>query len=147
MSAKKLMLNITAMETDFFTDAALIGIASSLPVYRLCWMLNRRFDVNFVRKPDMDVYLQKKPQQEHFFSIYQYCVPLSGTRYLLYKLRSDLVPLMPEIRQLDYVWMIQSGNAEQEAAVITRHLRSLPEVQMAQVLEPSKLKSLNHLLI
>lgn len=146
MSTKKLTLNIAAMQEEFFEEAALIGIVSPLPAYRFCWMLNQRFDMNFVREPELDVCLKSK-DEERFFSIYQYNIPLNGSRYLLYKLKSDKDSLLPEVKNLDYLWMIQSGNPSQEAKMVTDFLRDFPEVQMAQMLSPDQLKNKSHLLV
>jgi hypothetical protein len=145
--SNKLTLNTVAMLEEFFADTALIGIVSPLPGYRFCWMLNQQMDTNFVREPEMDVCLQKSQGQEHYFPIYQYYNPLSRTKYLLYKLKSEKESLLPEVKQLDYLWMIQSSNSEHDAQSITQHLRHIPDVQLAQILSPEKLKSLAHLVV
>lgn len=143
----KLTLNIAAMQEEFFADAALIGIVSPVPAYYFCWMLNQHFDMNFVREPELDICVQTTPELQHYFPIYQYCVPLNGARYLLYKLKNEKQSLLPEAKQLDFLWMVQSAAPGNHAKEITEHLRSLPEVQLAQVLAPEKLKNLNHLLV
>lgn len=147
MPAKKLTLNIAAMQEEFFQDAALIGIVSPIPAYRFCWMLNQRFDMNFMREPELDVCLQATPEKQSFFPIYQYHIPLNGSRYLLYKLKARDESLLPEVKQLDYLWMIQSNHAEDDAWAFTQYLREIPEVQMAQVITPEQLRNKNHLLV
>lgn len=135
------------MQEDFFTDTALIGIASPLPAYQLCGILNECFDVRLTREVDMDVQLRTRKKSEHYFSIYQYCAPLNGARYLLYKLKSDNQMLLPEAKNLDYLWLIQSSSTATHAGSIAECLKQLPEVQLAQVLELDKLKSLSNLII
>ncbi|XZF15111.1 IPExxxVDY family protein [Chitinophagaceae bacterium MMS25-I14] len=146
MSAKW-TLSMEDMLEAFFEDSCLIGLVSALPAYRLCWLLNQRFGLSFVREGDLDICLQKSAGQQHHFSIYQYCIPLSGTRYLLYKLKDKKEVLLPEVKQLDYLWMIQSNDAEDEAATITQYLRNIPDIQMAQIITLDRLKNLNHLLV
>ncbi len=143
----KWTLNIAAMQEEFFTDTALIGIVSALPAYRFCWLMNQKFDMNFTRDAELDVCLQTKPNERRFFSLYSYSMPLNGSRYLIYKLKSDKEVLLPEVKQLDYLWMIQSNSHETDAANISQYLRDIPDVQLAQVLVPEKLKNLNHLLV
>ena len=143
----KMTLNVAAMQEEFFADTALIGIVSALPAYRFCWMLNERFDMNFVRDAESDICIQDAQKQEHYFSIYKYCTPLNGNKYLIYKLKHDKESLLPEVRQLDYLWMIQSNAPETDASVITGYLRDIPDVQLAQVITPDKLKHLNHLIV
>ncbi|RYY15676.1 MAG: IPExxxVDY family protein [Chitinophagaceae bacterium] len=147
MSTQKWTLNIAAMQEDFFTDTALIGIVSAMPAYRFCWMLNQKFDMNFVRDADSDIVKQDTDHQEHHFSIYKYCTPLNGNKYMIYKLKSDKETLLPEVKQLDYLWMIQSHDPEQDANQIAQYLKNIPDVQLAQVLMPEKLRNLSHLLV
>lgn len=146
--ATKWTLNIAAMQEEFFADAALIGISSPLPAYQFCWMLNERFDMNFVREPELDIVVQgTSGDEKRYYSLYQYCAPLNGSRYLLYKLKNDKQNLLPEVKNLDYLWMIQSPSHERDAQTVTRFLKQMPDVQMAQLISPDRLKHLNNLLV
>lgn len=145
--SNKLTLNMAAMQEDFFSDAALIGIVSGLPAYYFCWVLNQHFEMNFTREPELDICVQTNAGHQNFFSIYQYCAPLNGARYLLYKLKNNKQSLLPEARNLDFLWMIQSSSPETHAHQITEYLRNMPEIQMAQIIAPEKLKNLGNLLI
>jgi hypothetical protein len=146
MSAKW-TLDIAAMQEEFFEDTALIGIVSALPVYRFCWLLNQQMGMSFTRESELDICLQKNGSKQHYFPIYQYSLPLSGCRNLLYKLKSDKEALLPEVKQLDYLWMIQSPTAEEQAETYMNRLRSIADVQLAQILHTDKLKHLDHLLV
>ncbi|HRO43496.1 MAG TPA: IPExxxVDY family protein [Flavipsychrobacter sp.] len=143
----KMTLNVAAMQEEFFSDTALIGIVSALPAYRFCWMMNETFDMNFVRDAESDICIQDTQKQEHYFPIYKYCAPLNGNKFLIYKLKHDKESLLPEVKQLDYLWMIQSNSPEQDAGEITNYLRGIPDVQLAQVIMPERLKNLNHLIV
>ena len=145
--SNKLVLNIAAMQEEFFNDTALIGISSALPAYQLCWMLNATFDMKFVREPELDIVIQGRDGQEHSYSLYQYCVPLNGARYLLYKLKNDTNRLLPEMKNLDYLWLIQSTLPGQHAQTVTRYLKLMPEVEMAQLISPERIKNVNNLLV
>lgn len=143
----KLVLDMTAVEDEFFSDTALIGIVSALPGYRFCWMINQYFGYNFVRDAEADVLYKKKKGVPTYFSLYQYQMEDCATKYLLYQLKVDKETLMPEIKQLDYLWLIHSQDAVNEANSIVNHLREVGEIQLAQVLSAEKLKSVNHLLL
>lgn len=145
MSAKW-TLDTLAMQEDFFADTALIGIASALPAYRFCWLLNKHFDMHFKREPELDVCLQSTGRQI-FFPIFQYIPHLSGTKYLVYKLKNDKETLLPEAKQLDYLWLIQSNTADADAQNITQNLRDISDIQLAQIISTDRLKSLDHLII
>lgn len=143
----KWTLDMAAMQEDFFSDSVLIGIVSALPAYRLCWTLNRRFTLQFCRETELDICLQRADGKLHYFNIYQYCVPLNGTRHLLYKLKHNKEVLLPEVKQLDYLWLVQSNTADEDATTYTQYLRDFPEVQMAQIITLDRLKNLSNLLV
>jgi hypothetical protein len=154
MPTRKLTLNIEEMQQDFFEDACLIGISSPSPIYRLCWLINHSFDLEFVREPELDVCVKTRrigwdtdEEIDQYFPIYQYNVPLTGSRYLLYKLKVERDTLLPEVKNMDYLWMIRSSNPQVDADQFAGQLRRLPEIQMAQVLQPQQLKNRDYLLV
>ena len=132
---------------EFFSDSALIGISCALPGYRFCWTVNNAFGFDFVREPEFDVEYKPSRDNVHYFSLYQFEAPHSSSRHLLYKLRSEKKSLLPEIKQLDYLWLIRGFTAEVDVLVITSGLKQLPDIQLAKSLDPASLTHLNHLLI
>ena len=143
----KWTLNIADMQEDFFSDAALIGIVSPVPAYQFCWMLNQHFDMDFVRDAEHDICLQTNKEHQHYFAVYQYASPLNGPKYILYKLKSEKQNLLPEAKGLNYLWMVQNACPGNHAEQLTSLLRTMPQVQLAQMIAPDKLKNLNHLLV
>lgn len=146
MSAK-LVLDMGAATDSFFSGTAMVGIGSALPGYKFCWTINRNLGLNFARKPENDVAYQPAKDDKHFFSLYQYKIPYSSCTHLLYRLRSEKNSLLPEIKQLDYLWLISSQDAATEAQEIISNLRNIPEVQLAQSISTDRLKNLNNLLL
>ena len=142
----KMLLNMHKVQEKFFTDTAMLGIATALPAYHLCWILNRHFDINFVRDPDQNISMQKKDDQ-YYFPIYKYDLPNSSHIYLLYKLKSGTESLLPETRQLDYLWRIETANPEEDINRISHEIMDIPDIQLAQILLPEQLKSVNNLLM
>lgn len=145
--AAKMVLDMSAMEDDFFSGTAMIGIGSSLQGYEFCWNINKAFEFDFVREPESDVEYKQGKDEVHFFSLYRYDEPMSSCTHLLYKLRSDKRALLPEIKQLDYLWLIKSEMAEMQARDVTEKLRLLAPVQLAQIIPNERLKNINHLLL
>jgi hypothetical protein len=142
----KLVLDMAATQEGFFSDTAMVGIGSATPAYHFCWLLNRHFEIAFERDPDQNIPMVKKENQYNF-PVYQYCFPNSGHKYLLYKLKNGNEPLVPEIRHLDYLWLIQTASPTEDAVYISGELKKIDGVQMAQVLGPEQLKNLNNLLV
>ena len=142
----KMLLNIDAMQHDFFDESAMIGIVTALPGYRLCWMINKHFDINFSRDPEQTIPFRKKGV-EYFFPVYKYNLPNSSHQYLLYKLKHGAESLLPETKNLDYVWLLKTGNPEEDARTIITELKNIADIQLAQILTPAQLKSINNLLV
>lgn len=143
----KWTLDTGSMQENFFSDSVLIGIVCTLPVHRFIWTINNSFDLNFIREPELDICLQNSKGNKTFFQIYQYQIPLSGDRYLMYKLKRGEEFLLQEVKQLDYLWFLQSNNAEEESKNIISQLRTIPDIQLAQIITSDRLKNLDNLLI
>jgi hypothetical protein len=135
-----------AMQEDFFSDTAMIGIVTAMQGYRLCWMINQHFDINFIRDPEQDIPLQKK-DNKFYFPVYSYDLANSNHKYLLYKLKNGNETLLPETKQLDYLWLIQTANPEGDALRISREIRSIPDIQLAQILDAEQLKNIKNLIV
>ncbi len=136
-----------AMQDDFFSDTALIGIVSALPHYRFCWLMNQKLDIEFDREPEQDIMMQASKNRQVYFCLYKYQMPLNGSSYTLYQLKRDKEILLPEVKQLDYLWMVQSASAEEDALELVHYLRNIHDVQLAQLLSPDRLKNLSHLIL
>jgi hypothetical protein len=57
------------------------------------------------------------------------------------------VMLMPEWSKLDYLLMIQEPNAGTDEALFLNALRSIKDIQFAQVLDSTKMKNIDYLII
>jgi hypothetical protein len=143
----KLVLDMDAMQDDFFGDAAMIGIVSAQPGYRFCWMLNRHFDIDFKNYPEQNISLKRKENTFHF-PTYQYDIDNCEHKYLLYKLKNGSETLIQETKQLDYLLLIQTADPDHDAHILLKELRNIPDVQLAQMLEADQIKkSLSNLLV
>lgn len=142
----KTVLNMAAAQESFFAETAMIGIASSVPAYRLCWLLNERFGINFARDPGQNIVVRKKDAQYHF-AVFQYELPNSTYKYLFYQLKNGKEVLLPETKQLDFIWLLQTACPDEDAVDIAAALRDIPEVQLAQILSAEQLRNINNLLL
>ncbi len=141
------MLDMAAMQEDFFSDSSLIGIVSTSPAYHFCWLLNEHFDLKFARDSESDICKFDIDKKEHFFPVYKYAAPLNGNKYTVYKLKSETETLLPEAKQLDYILMVQSLESKDDAEYFTQQLKNISEVQLAQVLDIDNLKNLGNLIL
>ena len=148
MKSAKLVLDTSAMQEDFFEETAMIGIASSLSAHRFVWTLNARFGVNFRRAGDMDVCLNAKSKDDfQHFAVYHFADAVCGAQHFLYRLRAEKKVLLPEVKNLDYLWLIQNARSVEEADMYAKHLLDMPEIQLATILSADDLKNRAHLLV
>ena len=143
----KLILSMDEMQDDFFSDTAMIGMASAQPGYRLCWLLNNYFDIDLKGYPEQNIQLKKKGNTFHF-PVYQYDLENCCYKHLLYKLKCGAETLLPETKHLDYLWLIQTADPEHDAQNILKKLKDMPDVQMARALVTEQIQnSLTNLLV
>jgi hypothetical protein len=135
-----------AMQDDFFADTAMIGIVTAMQGYRLCWMLNKYFDINFIRDPEQTILLQKK-EHSFYFPVYRYDMANSSHKYVLYKLKNGNETLLPEVKQLDYLWLVQTANPEDDAWQLSRNIKNISDIQLSQILEAEQLKNIKNLIV
>ncbi len=170
------VLDVGEMKQNFFADTAMIGIATAVPGFRFCWILNKYFDTCFANVPENTIcmgegkggkdvvnYLSAHAQTEmfpgeraeskdtkelYFFPTYCHVVPNSSYSYMLYQLKSGKKVLLPEAKHLDFLWLIQTAEPMHDAHTILRELRNIPEVQLVQELTTDQIrKSLSNLLV
>lgn len=147
MSVKKFRLDMSYEQEAFFAETALVGLSCRMSATSLCRLLNLSFGLSFTRNPEIDKAIERPNAETYYFPGYDYRLPLCGDRYLLYRLRSRGECMFPELRQLDFIWLLQSSNASAIAQGMVKHLRELREIQLAQIIDANMLKDRNTLLL
>ena len=130
----------------FYEDTSLIGIVSSLPGYKLCWLINRRFDYEFERDPDFTI---EQPRKGNLlvFPLYHHEPACSGDSHHIYTLKSGKDSILPEIKEFDYLWMVKASDHEHLAKAIVTALKTLPGISLTHLMAPDQIKKLNALLV
>ncbi|MBS1645585.1 MAG: IPExxxVDY family protein [Bacteroidetes bacterium] len=147
MSGTRLSLNVAEMEDEFFEDSLLLGIACTTPVYRLCFQINQLLGFDFVRATKLDIELPTKGNKECILPVFQYAAPYNGPRYTLYQLKVANHRLLPELKTLDYLIMVQSSFPEEITYNLAQQIRQIPNIQLAKIINPFDLKKRNNLLV
>lgn len=140
------LLDTTGMLEDFFWDAALLGIATALPCYQFCWLINEAFDTDFEMMMEIEVKASGK-NPDYFFPVYQYEVPLNGGEFLIYSLKAGKKRLLPELKNLDYIWLLRGSATTSIVDPMLDALRRLPQITLASRLRTEQLPSLQNLLV
>jgi len=131
---------------EFFGQAALIGMASSRQIYSLCNQFNRAFDMQFTRVPYMDIRIMRN-KEEFIFPVYCHMVPDTEYHYYLYKLRLEEANLLPALRNIDYIWLVNGDTPQDDASRLITQLRTFPDIQFVSLLQADKLKDAENLIL
>ena len=134
------------MADDFFEDTRLLGVVAPIKPYQLCWLLNQLFRFNFRLNNDIEIELSRK-QRKYFFPVYQYAEPNSSLVHYLYNNQNDGEYLLPEFKNLDFLWLMKGDNVEHGIVNdMISSIKTLKGVQLVIELTNEKIKNKGHLI-
>jgi hypothetical protein len=147
-------------------DFLLFGISSNVNDFKMCWLLNRLFSIDFNREPDVEIQhtklglvsnfcnfqFEKKSMEREISSFVNDGVASkdfdeSSVIFQLIGNRHPSGNLIPEQPRIDY-FLLLSGDGIQELASneVVIQLRGLEEIQAAFTIDVDSLKSKNNLI-
>jgi hypothetical protein len=142
----KLRIDNEAMLEDFFEDSRLLGIVAPIEQYRFCWHLNHLLNFDFRINNNIEIQLIKK-ERKYFFSIYQFGQQAGTIKHYLYNNEDDGEYLLPEFRNLDFLWLMKDDiMKDEEISVFMNTIKTIPAVQMVVELTNEKIKNKQHLI-
>ena len=126
---------------EFFEDTKLLGIVTTVKDYRFCWNLNNMLGLDFRINHDIEIKLIRK-KRRYFFSVYEYHEPNTSLCHYLYNNLFDGEYLLPEFKNLDFLWLMKNGTVSLEyLEQLKTLLRSIPGVQLITELTNEKIKN------
>jgi hypothetical protein len=140
--AKKLLLE-TRSEPAFYT---LIGISSPLRDYRLSYQLNHSLEFNLKKLDDFMIILPGKNEPESF-SLFYYRDEDQRNSYFLLTNRSLENFLLPEMRQMDFLLIIEGGFKKTRKDGMLKNIRSIQNVLASYEIRFNELKNFENLLM
>lgn len=143
---QSLKLDLSILEDDFFNDIRLIGISSALQCFELCLQLNKKMGYNFKLNPNIQLeYFKNK--RKYYFKVYQSNDTKNQTKHYLYVNVDDGQYLMPEIKNVDYIFMIKSNITNNEHFKnILQNIKSFSFIQLAFEIYKKQLKNPSNLM-
>ena len=91
------------LECDYDYDFIVLGINSHTKVYMLCWLLNKKLDLN------LEMIEAQKLNNGLFFSRYNFKKP-NGIQYDLISNRSKRGHMIPTHKKVDYFLILRGVN-------------------------------------
>lgn len=125
-------------------DFLLFGLASHENDYRLVWKINQAFSFNFERGNSHKL-ISKKTGKEQEYNLYSY--DDEDTFYLYYFISNKCEDgvLIEELKNIDYLIMIQGDFTEAFANGFHNRLKKVESVQGVFKIDPSSLKNKENL--
>jgi hypothetical protein len=140
-----MILNRKFLKFEIDLDFVLIAVTTSLKDYRICYLINKSLNFNFVKIPELSVEIQPDTAPVHF-SIYHYNSGENGTDSYFIANKGTDGYLVPEMKKADYFLMIKNYIDENELDSLISSLNKIPEVVAAVKIDPKKVKSRENLL-
>ena len=142
----KLVLDNKNLAEDFFEDTRLLGIMAPIRDYQLCWNLNNMMGMDFRINNDIEIQLSKK-KRNYFFAVYEFCEPTGSLSHFVYNNRFDGEYLLPELRHLDFLWLMKGDLVTEESLLLTiTNIKGINGVQLVVELTNEKIRNKEHLI-
>jgi hypothetical protein len=140
-------LDLEDLAAEFFEGARLFGVVAPMKGYRFCWQLNRELRLDFRINNQIEIPVVKK-QRKYFFSVYECPSPHSPLIHYLYTNQFDGEYLVPELRHLDFFWLLKGDEIGEEAMQsLAGSIRAISGVQMVMELSHEKIKHRDYLIL
>jgi len=130
------------LEEDF--DFDLVGICWHQGDYRLAWVLNENLSLSLSKTDESYMVSHKKGAVVSSHSYYSFDDEENGLFYYLIKNKSAKEWLIPEKHQIDYFLVVKNGGIIDVDDLLT-HIRTIPNVLTAILVDPYALKSKDNL--
>ena len=140
-----MILNRKFLKFEIELDFVLIAVTTSLKDYRICYLINKCLNFNFVKNADLevDIYRGAAPV---YFSIYNYKWEDSETDFYFIANKGSDGYLIPEMKKADYFLMVKNYINDNELDTIVAGLNKIPEIVAAVKIDAKKVKSRENLL-
>jgi hypothetical protein len=123
----------------------LIGISCHLKDYRLSYLLNKKLDFVFTKQQDLVITLQEKKEAANF-SFYFYKDEDQINSYWLIANRSEEYVLLPELKQLDFLLMVEGDLKKSRKDQLLKAVSSIQNVLTAYEINLTSIRNFENLL-
>lgn len=125
----------------FFEDTRVLGIMTTVKDYQFCWHINNSTGLDFRLNHELEIKLVRK-KRGYYFSLYEYNEPNKFLSHYIYKNQFDGEYLLPEFRNLDFLWLMKGDEVNDETVQETiQTVRLIPHVQLVTELAVDKITS------
>jgi len=123
---------------------SVFGIVSTSRSHRLCWMLNKFFDLDLKRDTDIEVFSRSKSSRHHAF--YSYFDENLLVKYRLIENKKGVSLFLPEVKSADYLLIVDLSD-EIDVYDSIEKLRTMDLILMAYPIDLDSLRSKQNILL
>jgi len=138
-------LNKKFLKFEIDLDFVLIAVTTSLKDYRICYLINKYLNFDFVKTEDLAVDIHRGAAPS-YFSLYTYNWEASETDFFFISNKGTDGYLIPEMKKADYFLMIKNYIDDKDLENIISGLNKISEIVAAVKIDPKKIKSRENLL-
>lgn len=128
------------IKNELSTDYIVVGIASSLKEYKLCYHLNQLLACDFKKLKDL-IFEPTDRTRKIQFSVFSGCDEGDRNQFIVFSNKNLDEVLLPEISNFDYILQIHGKFEEEEMKNLMEGIRGFPEVVMTAEIPLKKIKS------
>lgn len=132
------------LEVAYDYDFMLIGLVSHSKDYRICYELNKKFDLSFMKSNNLEILVNKR-KETSVYSFYEY-ENEDGDGFYLISNKGSRTFLIPEQKQLDYFLIIKQLSDLIDEKELIKELKTIPLFLGAYSIDPKGLKSKENLI-
>ncbi|MBP6730883.1 MAG: IPExxxVDY family protein [Chitinophagales bacterium] len=122
------------------TDYKLVGIASSLKEYKLCYHLNLLLNCDFKKLTDL-VFEPTDRSRKIQFSVFKGCDEHDKNQFIVFSNKNLNEVLLPEISNFDYILQLHGKFEPDELKEVIDGIKEFPQVIMTAEIPIKKIKS------
>ena len=136
----------TVLSFEIELDVDLFCIISSVRDYRLCWMINKILNFNFIRQADIEINNQKK-RTLSYFNLYLHEDELDRSKYYIVANKSLGEFLIPELKQVDYFMMVDDQSGSLDKNELLSLMKNIAAIEAVFETNANNLKSKQNLIL
>lgn len=137
----------TTLQIDYDYEFGLLAIVTPMRDYRLCYFINKYSPLELIRRDDLSVTDIKK-RTASYFSIYSYSDLLDHADFYLVNNKNPVSNklLLPELRQIDYLFKVVGNAFEEKKKWLNRELNLIPQIQTCFEVDINSINSKQNLI-
>lgn len=128
------------IKNELPADYQLIGIASSLREYKLCYHLNQLLGCDFRKLKDL-IFGSAERTRTVQFSVFKAGEEEDLNKFIIFTNKSLGEVLLPEVSNFDYIVQVHGPYEAEDVDHLINGIKKLPEVMMTAEIPLKKIKS------